>query len=140
MEMIILAIYIAVLIFASITDYHNYIINDRVHVIIIILSLVQVHDFNYILRIGGAVLIALPFLMLAIKTDKFGGGDIKFIFSNTLFLGFTFSYGSILIGFTLVILHYVWRRISRKTDKDRRIALVPYLSIGYIVLTLFSTL
>jgi leader peptidase (prepilin peptidase)/N-methyltransferase len=95
---------------------------------------------NYILRIGGAVLIALPFLMLAIKTDKFGGGDIKFIFSNTLFLGFTFSYGSILIGFTLVILHYVWRRISRKTDKDRRIALVPYLSIGYIVLTLLSTL
>jgi len=140
MEMIILTIYIAVLIFASITDYHKYIIYDQVHIIIIFLSLVQVHDLNYILRIGGAVLIALPFLMLAVKTDKFGGGDIKFIFANTLFLGFTFSYGSILIGFTLVILHYVWRRISRKTDKDRRIALVPYLSIGYIFLTSLSTI
>ena len=140
MEVIILMIYICVLISASITDYRKLIIYDRVHIIIILLSLIQVHDLNYFTRIGGAILIALPFLVLAVRTDKFGGGDIKFIFANSLFLGFAFSYGGILIGFTLVILQYGFRCIRSKTDKSRRIALAPYLSIGYIILILISEL
>lgn len=140
MEVIILIMYIAVLIYASITDYRKFIIYDRVHVIIILLSLFQAHGLDYILRIGGAVLIALPFLMLAVRTDKFGGGDIKFIFTNTLFLGFVLSYGAILIGFTLVILHYVFRFIRSKSDQNKKIALAPYLSAAYISVILLSKL
>lgn len=130
---IVLIIYIGIMIYASITDYHRLIIPDKVNVIIMLLALVSNGGYKILWNLCGALFITIPFLLIAIKTNQLGGGDIKFIFVNSTFLGFTKGYVGITIGLFLVIIRYIYLKIRKREDKNRRIPLAPYLSGGFII-------
>lgn len=130
---IVVIIYTGILIYSSITDHHSLIISDKVNVIIMILALVSNEGYEILWNLCGALFITLPFLLIAVKTNQLGGGDIKFIFVNSTFLGFTKGYAGIIIGLFLVIIRYIYLKVRKREDKNRRIPLAPYLSGGFII-------
>lgn len=125
--------YLGTLLYASITDRKQLIVKDRVHIIIIILGIIQYQTvFGHLI---GALVITIPFLVFAIETDKLGGGDVKFIFANTVLLGFKESYAGMLAGLTALILIFYMKKVLRGIG-SKRIAFVPFLSLGYMVVFL----
>ncbi|MGB8454500.1 MAG: hypothetical protein WCD89_19495 [Anaerocolumna sp.] len=72
----------------------------------------------------------VPFLVFACKTDKLGGG-VKFIFANTVLLGFKESYSGMPAGLSaLILVFYVKKAMCCIGSK--RIAFVPFLSLGLL--------
>lgn len=125
-------IYLITLLYASIIDAREKLIYNRVYIVLIALSGVTYGINGLLAKLPGAALIALPFLILALKVDKLGGGDIKFIFCNNLYLGFWTGYAGVVTGLCLIVLVYIlkWGRMKQTT---REIPMVPYLSCGYLI-------
>lgn len=131
MKAIIWICYVLILLYAAYKDYREYIVENKVIEGILLLSVFDISRFPF--SFLGALLLALPFLYLAVKTDQMGGGDIKFIFANGCFLGFVDNYLGILAGLMLVSALWGFRKIRKKIKKEERIALVPYLVAGYYI-------
>ncbi len=130
MEFVIIRAYIGVLIYASIIDIRKLMVYDRVHLLIILFSILNQTFFN---NIAGALILTIPFLMIAIKTNQIGGGDIKYIFTNSLFLGLQKSYGGILIGLACLLIYHYSKKIVSNEVRGKQIALIPFLSLGFII-------
>lgn len=129
-EVVLGLIYLGTLLYASITDWKELIVKDRVHIIIILLGLIPYQ--TVLSHLIGAMVITVPFLVFAVKTDKLGGGDVKFIFANTVLLGFKESYTGMLAGLTVLILVFYMKKVLCGIG-SKRIAFIPFLSLGYIV-------
>lgn len=125
-------VYLITIIYASIIDIQKQIIYNRVYFALIILSLITYGVKGLLINLPGATLITIPILIIAIKTDMIGGGDIKFIFCNILYFGFRHGYAGTIVGFGFIILMYLIKWKSRKLT-NRSIPMVPYLSCGYIL-------
>lgn len=119
-------LFVLVLIYASYCDIKTRIIPDKVHVMILLLGLIQV---NWVDSILGLLLVPLPFLVVAlVKEGSMGGGDIKLVGACSFFLGFSNGLVGSSVGLLLVILSYKYI----KFDFSKNVALVPYLSLGFI--------
>jgi prepilin signal peptidase PulO-like enzyme (type II secretory pathway) len=130
MEMINILCYIITLLYASIYDYKYLTVQNRINVIITILAVISA-DFT-IWRVLVAFLFTLPILLLAAYKNSIGGGDIKFIFSNILYLGFSAGYAGLIIGLPLAVLFALASKYIFKKQTEK-IPLVPFLSIGFLV-------
>lgn len=129
-------LFVAVLIYASYCDIKTRIIPDKVHVMIILLGLIQVSWLDSIL---GICLVPLPFLVVALlKEGSMGGGDIKLVGACSFFLGFSNGLLGSSVGLAfgiLVNMLYFW---YMKLDYTGKVALVPYLGIGFMYNILIS--
>lgn len=124
-------LFVMVLIYASYCDIKTRIIPDKVHVMIILLGLIQVNWFDSIL---GLLLVPLPFLAVALlKEGSMGGGDIKLVGACSFFLGFSNGLLGSSVGLAfgiLVNMLYFW---YMRLDYTGKIALAPYLVVGYSI-------
>lgn len=119
-------IYIVILLISSILDIKKRIVSNKLCFAIAILSAIMMLQKQKPLDyIPAAFVITVPLLILAIKTDCMGGGDIKFIFCNTLYIGLTGSIYATIFACVLII-------ITRFKYK-KAIPMIPYLSAGYIL-------
>lgn len=134
--MINIIVYIGILIYASIYDWKYLIVQNRVHIIIVILTIMS-GEFR-ISNLIGAIFITTPILLLSMYKNLIGGGDIKFIFMNTLYCGFTASYFGIIVGLIIAVLYaFVGKLSGRYQSKSKsKIPLIPFLSIGYLFITI----
>ncbi|WOO35770.1 hypothetical protein R2R35_18490 [Anaerocolumna sp. AGMB13020] len=130
MEMIDILCYIITLLYASVYDYKYLTVQNRINVVIAFLA-IMCSDFT-IWRLLVAFLFTLPILLLAVYKNSIGGGDIKFIFSNILYLGFSAGYAGLIIGLPLAVLFALVSKYILKQQIDK-IPLVPFLSIGFLV-------
>ena len=84
----------------------------------------------------GILLVPLPFLVVALlKEGSMGGGDIKLVGACSFFLGFSNGLLGSSVGLAfgiLVNMLYFW---YMKLDYTGKIALVPYLGIGYVCMS-----
>lgn len=99
------------LLFAAFVDFDIMIIPDRTHLILIICSILLcfLNPSSFIDRLVGSLILALPFLTLALMTNSIGYGDIKLLFSLGLFLGcrlllIAFFVSSFISGFASMVL------------------------------------
>lgn len=109
-------------------DIRAKIIPDKVHILIIFLSLINLNILN---SIAGLILVPIPFLVTALlKRDGIGGGDVKFMAANGFLLGVQGGFVGSLIGLiiTLVVNAILYK--IKKTDKNKSFPLAPYLSLG----------
>lgn len=132
--MINIIVYIGILIYASIYDWKYLIVQNRVHIIIVILTITS-GEFR-IRNLIGAIIITTPILLLSMYKNLIGGGDIKFIFMNTLYCGFTASYFAIIVGLIIAVIYVSFGKLSGRVPIKNKIPLIPFLSIGYLLITI----
>lgn len=124
-------LFILVLIYASYCDIKTRIIPDKVHIMIMLLALIRI---DWIPSITGLILVPLPFLVVALlKEGSMGGGDIKIVGACSFFLGFANGLlgSSVGLGFGILV-NVVYFR-CKGMDYYGKVALVPYLGVGYLL-------
>lgn len=103
---------------------------------IILLGLIQVSWLDSIL---GMLLVPLPFLVAALlKEGAMGGGDIKFVGACSFFFGFSNGLVGSSMGLAFGILANVLYFWYMRLDYTGKIALIPFLAIGYCSLFIRS--
>lgn len=132
--MISIIVYVGILIYASFYDWKYLIVQNRIHIMIVMLAIIS-GEFRIIYLIG-AIIITTPILLLSMYKNLIGGGDIKFIFINTLYCGFTASYFGIIVGLIIAVLYAFVGKLSGRVHSKSKIPLIPFLSIGYLFITI----
>lgn len=120
--------YALILIYASYKDIKEKIIPDKVHLMIMVVSFIEVNLMDSTL---GFIIVPLPFFITALlKGDGIGGGDVKLMAASGFFLGLKGGFIASIIGLTLaVVINFIYYKIKNK-DKNISFPLAPYLSIG----------
>lgn len=120
--------YVLILIYASYSDLKEKIIPDKVHLMIMVVSLIKI---NLMAAILGFIIVPLPFFITALlKGDGIGGGDVKLMAASGFLLGLKGGFIASIIGLTLAVaVNFIYYEIKNK-DKNISFPLVPYLSIG----------
>lgn len=131
--MIINGLYFSLILYAAYKDYKTMRVQDWMNLLIIALAFVSIPHI-FLFRIVCAGVLTTPILFVAVKTNKIGGGDVKFIFANGCMLGFKRAYAGLIIGLGIVSFQYlIFGR--RKKEKNRKIPLIPYLAAGFLLVS-----
>lgn len=120
--------FIIILIYAGVEDYKTRKISDKIHIFIILISLINLDLRKSLL---GLIFISISFLApVFFDYDSIGGGDIKLAGAMGFFLGYKKVILAIILGLSIAI---VVRLLVIK-DKDKvAFPLGPYLAVGGIL-------
>ncbi|QAA32740.1 prepilin peptidase [Clostridium manihotivorum] len=120
--------YALILVYGSYVDIRTKTIPDRVHVLILLVSLIKI---NLISSILGFLIVPLPFFITALlKGGGIGGGDVKFMAASGFFLAIKGGFIASIIGLLLALcVNAIVYKVKNK-DKNISFPLAPYLSIG----------
>lgn len=116
------------LIMAGICDAATYEIPDFLHLFIAMAGLV---GFQPLPALLGFVLVPIPFLAAAVKTDKIGGGDVKLMAAGGFALGVTGGVWMMIWGLFMGLL---WNAAFRREKPS--IPLAPFLAFGCFMVLL----
>lgn len=111
-----------VLIVAGVFDLATYEIPDCLHLLAAMAGLISFQPLPALL---GAVLVPLPFLIAAVKTEKIGGGDVKLMAAAGFALGVTGGVWMMIWGLSLGLL---WNAAFRREKAS--LPLAPFLAFG----------
>lgn len=111
-----------VLILAGAWDTATYEIPDFLH---LLLAMAGMIGFQTLPALLGFVLVPLPFLIAAVKTDKIGGGDVKLMAASGFALGVTRGVWMMIWGLSMGLL---WNAVFRREKPS--IPLAPFLAFG----------
>ena len=111
-----------VLIVAGAIDLATYEIPDCLHLFIAMAGLIHFQPLPAFL---GFLLVPMPFLIAALKTEKIGGGDVKLMAASGFALGVTGGIWMMIWGLAAALL---WNRAYRRGQKS--LPLAPFLAFG----------
>lgn len=120
--------YALILMYTSYIDIKTKTIPDKVHVLILLISLIKI---NLIYSLLGFLIVPLPFFITALlKGGGIGGGDVKFMAASSFLLGIKGGFIASIIGLLLaLIINAILYKVKNK-DKNISFPLAPYLSVG----------
>lgn len=135
---LICAILFSLLLCLSIIDLKIGIVPDSINFLIFILCIpvVLMNKDSILYHIIGFFLISIPFFVIAVFTNGIGGGDIKLFAVTGLFLGSFHIFLAMFICCLLASIVGITLKYFNKVISS--IPLVPYISIGVIVSTLYG--
>lgn len=119
-----------ILMVAGIFDLVTYEIPDCLHLLVAMTGLIRFQPLPALL---GFLLAPLPFLVVALKTEKIGGGDVKLMAASGFSLGVTGGIWMMIWGLAAALL---WNRAFCREHES--LPLAPFLAFGAF-LTLFPT-
>lgn len=129
--------YMAILTVVAFIDWNTKIIYDRFHIFIALLGIAAIWLFPEHTvgeRLIGAVIVAVPMLILALLIDgAFGGGDIKLMAVSGWLLGWRAMIPAIFIGIITGGIYCLWMLARGKMTRKTRFAFGPFLAIGLAV-------
>lgn len=120
----------SLLIIAGVCDLMTYEIPDCLHILIATVGLI---GFQPLPALLGAVLVPLPFLIAALKSEKIGGGDVKLMAACGFALGVTAGVWMMVWGLLMALLWYTAFRREKKSLPP-----APFLAFGGF-LVMFQT-
>lgn len=130
-------LFFALLTIISLIDQDTMEIPPELNIAILVLGIISiwtVGGVSILERVIGLFCISLPlYLIILIKPEGFGGGDIKLMFAAGFFLGWKATVVAFFIGLILGGIYGVVCLIRRKLGKTDHFAFGPYLSIGLAV-------
>ncbi len=137
MELIKGTAFLMILMCASASDIQTHEVKDHISVMLVLTGLIGVTltDLPLMLMAG---LIVFTFLLVCavISKNKLGGADVKLCGACAFILGFQRSIAGLIIGlFLSVICNLIINRKSK--TKDKAFPLVPYLSVGFMLMYFF---
>lgn len=120
--------YALILVYGSYVDIRTKTIPDRVHVLILLVSLIKI---NLISSLLGFLIVPLPFFITALlKGGGIGGGDVKFMAASGFLLAIKGGFIASIIGLLLALCSNVIVYKVKNKDKNISFPLAPYLSVG----------
>ena len=127
-------ILLQILLYASVSDIQTHEVKDFISVLIFITGFIGVtlSDIPMMLfsglAIGGVLLICA-----IVSRNRLGGADVKLSAACAFLLGFSKSIAGLVIGlFVSVIVNLIIQK--QKKSKNQPFPLVPYLSIGFMLM------
>lgn len=134
--------YLGILLVVALIDQDTQIIYDRFHLMILVLavgSMVLFPELSVGSRLLGAVIIALPMLLLTLAIPgAFGGGDIKLMAVSGLFLG---AASTVCAMFLAILTGGGYAAVMLKTGKlgkKDHFAFGPFLALGLAAAALWG--
>ena len=125
---------LCVLICVSVADIRK----REVPVISQVLLLCLIPFFFNIENVRG-VLVAIPFFITAILTDKIGGGDFKIIALLGILIGLKNAFWTVVIGCVIFIVSSLITGLC-KGEKKTMYPFIPSLTAGYILTILWEAI
>ncbi len=129
--------YLGLLTVVALIDRDTRTIYDRFHIIILLLGAGGIWlwpEHGIPDRLVGAVVVALPMLILAILIEgAFGGGDIKLMAASGFFLGWRAIVCAMFLGLAAGGIYCVWMLLGRKIGRKDQLAFGPFLAFGLAV-------
>lgn len=125
---------IFVLAISSYIDIKHHVVYMPFNIVIVLIGFVYNVINKYIIIDILLGYILIPFILIIInifKKDSIGDGDIEFISSMGIFLGYRRQAIAFFIGILSLFLYSL-------IYKKERYALIPFLSFGFIVVLLIS--
>ena len=134
MELVKGIIFMLILLYASVSDIQTHEVKDFVSVLIFVIGFIGVISseipkmFLSGLAVGGMLLICA-----AVSRNRLGGADVKLSAACSVLLGFSKSIAGLIIGLFLAIICNIYFSHKAKI-KGKAFPLVPYLSIGFMLM------
>ena len=130
-----------VLILITFIDFDTLLIPDRFHVIIGGLAIINLilNPTQLPSSLIGAIIISVPFLIIAMTTGGMGGGDIKLMFVAGLYLGWQATLVSFFIASISGGLYALYLILIKKQGRKAEMPFGPFLCIGILIASLYST-
>lgn len=127
-------IFMLTLLYASVSDIQTHTVNEDAHLIIFVTGFIGVKMTDLLsMMIGLLVVGVFLFICAWIFHGRFGPADIKISAASAFLLGFEKGYIGLAIGlFLSIITNLIIEKV--KKNKDQPFPLVPYLSIGYLLM------
>lgn len=108
-------------------------------IIIIYIYLYSTHTF--LNHVGGSLIVSIPLFMIAILApNKLGFGDVFFMAIGGLLLGFYPATYAFLIAMLAALATSIFLMAFHHAHLKTSIPLVPFLSLGILILLLYSTI
>lgn len=132
--MLVWILYFVVLLSVSIHDIRYYKVSNIAHLALILLAIAMKRHLEhyFIYDVVFAVAFVVLLLVITASANCIGGGDIKFIASNIVFLGFYKSCLALVIGCIIMVVYSKLKKIRAA------IPMLPYLSFGNLCVCLVA--
>ena len=125
-----------ILLYASMSDLTSHTVDDFVWVTVCALALAGIPTLGLTSMLAGALFVFIPQLSLALipPHKTLGGADIKLSTALAFLLGTWKGITAYIVGLLLaVVIISIYHR-KKKSDTKQPFALVPFLSIGAMIL------
>ena len=127
-------IFLQILLYASVSDIQTHEVKDFVSVLIFITGFIVVALSDIPMMILSALAIGGILLICAmVSGNRLGGADVKLSAACVFLLGFSKSIAGLIIGLLVSVIANLIIQKRNKT-KNQPFPLVPYLSIGFMLM------
>ncbi len=133
--------FVSILIVITFIDLDTMIINDRFQIMILIIGIIDaiLLKKDILNIVGGALIISIPLLILAMTTGGIGGGDIKLMFVSGIYLGFYNIIAAFVFGVVVGGIYGIVVLIKKSKSRKDAIPFGPFLAIGLFFGLVYGT-
>ena len=127
-----------ILLYASFSDLTDHTMDDHVWVTVAALSLCSIPYVGATSMLAGAACVFTPQMLMALLPPHktLGGADIKLSTALAFLLGLWRGLGAYLLGLIIAVIFISILNKIKRHDKKQPFALVPFLSVGAMIMFL----
>lgn len=127
-------IFMQILLYASVSDIQTHEVKDFVSVLIFITGFIGVTLTDIpVMLLGGLIIGGMLLICAMVSGNRLGGADVKLSAACAFLLGFSKSVAGLIIGLIVSVIANLIIKKQKKT-KNQPFPLVPYLSIGFMLM------
>lgn len=127
-------IFMQILLYASVSDIQTHEVKDFVSVFIFITGFIGVTLTDIpVMLLGGLIIGGMLLICAMVSGNRLGGADVKLSAACAFLLGFSKSVAGLIIGLIVSVIANLIIQKQKKT-KNQPFPLVPYLSIGFMLM------